>query len=139
MAQGRRIRREQKTIGAMLAIYCRDHHADRAPAGAQPSQSGLCPDCAALLDYARRRLDSCPFQEDKPACNHCQVHCYSAKMRERVREVMRYAGPRMLRPHPILSLWHLIDARRPSRSLTPAKRVGVGPTEQGSEQESSDQ
>jgi hypothetical protein len=29
-------------------------------------------------------------------------------MRERIRQVMRYAGPRMLFNHPILSVFHLI-------------------------------
>lgn len=100
---GRRIRREKKTISAMMAIHCRDHH---------PGHDGLCDGCAALLEYAHRRLDTCPFQDEKPACNLCEVHCYSAVMRERVREVMRYAGPRMLLPHPILSLGHMIDKLR---------------------------
>lgn len=103
MPSGQRLEREQKTIAAMLAIYCRDHHGGRRE---------LCEDCAGLLDYARRRLERCPFQEEKPACNRCEVHCYSAGRRERVRAVMRYAGPRMILPHPILSLWHLIDTRR---------------------------
>jgi len=99
---GVRIPREKRTISAMLRIYCRDHHGDDC----------LCGDCARLLDYARRRLDSCPFQEVKPACNHCEVHCYSALMRERVRDVMRYAGPRMLLRHPLLSLFHMRDKLR---------------------------
>ena len=43
----------------------------------------------------------------------CPVHCYEAAMRERVRQVMRYAGPRMLLRHPILALLHLRDERRP--------------------------
>jgi hypothetical protein len=33
-------------------------------------------------------------------------------MRERIREVMRYAGPRMILRHPILAIWHLLDGRR---------------------------
>jgi hypothetical protein len=108
MPLGRRIRREKKTITAMMAIYCRDHH---------PDHRGLCPECASLLDYAHRRLDTCPFQAEKPACNHCEVHCYSAMMRERVRAVMRYAGPKMFWPHPILSLGHIIDKLRPAPKL----------------------
>ena len=95
-----RIEREKHTISAMLHIYCRDHHATR---------KGLCGDCAALLDYAQRRLDSCPFQQHKPACNKCTVHCYAAGMRERVRQVMRYAGPRMAVEHPLLAVRHVID------------------------------
>jgi hypothetical protein len=30
-------------------------------------------------------------------------------MRARIKEVMRYAGPRMLYRHPILALWHQWD------------------------------
>jgi hypothetical protein len=40
------------------------------------------------------------------------VHCYKPDMREKVRAVMRYAGPRMLRRHPVLSVLHLIDSLR---------------------------
>ncbi|RKT46391.1 nitrous oxide-stimulated promoter family protein [Thiocapsa rosea] len=113
MPFGRRIAREKKTITAMMAIYCRDHH---------PGPKGLCVECVSLLDYAHRRLDTCPFQEEKPACNLCEVHCYSALMRERVREVMRYSGPRMLWPHPILSLGHILDKLRPAPQLKKATR-----------------
>ena len=84
----------------MLRIYCKDHH---------QSLGEICGECSRLLDYAQRRLDNCPFQEAKPACNHCQVHCYSALMRDRVKVVMRYAGPRMTLRHPILSLYHLFE------------------------------
>lgn len=99
---GRRIRREQRTIEAMVRIYCRDHH----------GRGAVCRRCAELLDYARRRLEICPFQELKPPCDHCQVHCYGAGMRERVKAVMRYAGPRMVLRHPLMSLYHLLDKRR---------------------------
>jgi hypothetical protein len=117
MSSGPRIVREKKTIAAMLAIYCRDHHGRRG---------ALCSDCAGLLDYAERRLDTCPFREQKPVCNLCEVHCYAAIQRERVREVMRYAGPRMLLPHPILSLFHMLDKWRPAPKLkAPKRRTGA--------------
>jgi hypothetical protein len=105
---GPRIVREQATMAAMMAIYCRDHH---------PKARGLCEDCVKLLDYAQRRLDTCPFGEDKPGCTDCQVHCFSASQREAVRVVMRYAGPRMLLRHPILSIYHLLAKRREAPSL----------------------
>ncbi len=96
-SQGPRIRQEKRTIDAMLGIYCQDRHGIRG---------ALCADCARLRDYAHGRLDTCPFQEEKPVCNRCAVHCYSQTMRERVREVMRYAGPRMPLRHPWLALLH---------------------------------
>jgi hypothetical protein len=88
--RGRRAR-EFKMIAAMLRMYCRAHHgANDAP---------LCQHCAELHEYARRRLQRCVFGEAKPTCVNCAVHCYKASMRERVREAMRWAGPRML--------WHI--------------------------------
>ncbi len=110
---GPHIRREQRTIRAMMDIYCRDHHGRR---------DGLCGECRALLEYAHKRLDNCPFQETKPACNHCQVHCYSTSMRERVKAVMRYAGPRMPLRHPALALLHVFDKMRQAPALRRAQR-----------------
>jgi Nitrous oxide-stimulated promoter len=103
--------RELKTIETMVRMYCRHHHCDAAP----------CPDCATLFDYARRRLERCVFGDAKPTCANCAVHCYSAELRERVRVVMRWAGPRMLFRHPVLGIAHLLDGRRPAPTL-PAKR-----------------
>jgi len=78
---------------------------------------GLCPDCAALLDYARARLARCPYGAQKPTCADCPTHCYKPAMREQMRAVMRYSGPRMLTRHPLLAAAHLIDGRRPRRAL----------------------
>ena len=101
--------REFKTIAAMLRMYCRAHH------GGQDTP--LCQDCLALHDYARRRLERCVFGEAKPTCANCTVHCYRPSMRERVRQVMVWAGPRMLWRHPVLAVRHLISGSRPAPSL----------------------
>ena len=94
--------REEKTVAAMIALYCRGHH--RGPA--------LCSECSALLEYARERLRRCPFQEGKTVCSLCTVHCYRPEMRERIRSVMRYSGPRMLTRHPVMAVQHMADRRR---------------------------
>jgi hypothetical protein len=104
-----RLARELATLRAMVAIYCHDHHAT--------ARDALCRDCAELMAYATRRLDRCVFGDDKPTCANCKVHCYTAAMREQVRMVMRYAGPRMLRRHPLLSIAHLVDGRREAPEL----------------------
>ena len=104
--------RELRTIEAMVRLYCRGHnHPQRAP---------LCADCAALMEYATRRLERCVFGDAKPTCTNCTVHCYSAEMREQVRVIMKWAGPRMTLRHPVLALFHLLDGRRPA-PLLPAK------------------
>ncbi|MFA7329502.1 MAG: nitrous oxide-stimulated promoter family protein [Candidatus Delongbacteria bacterium] len=98
----RRIHRELKTVHAMLRLHCRHRHGARE----------LCAECAPLWDYARARVEACPFCPDKPTCVNCPVHCYKPEMRERIRRVMRYAGPRMLWRHPWLALLHLWDGRQ---------------------------
>jgi len=85
---------ESRTVAAMIEIFCHGQHGDK---------KGLCPECQELLDYAVQRLEKCPFQENKPKCSECPVHCYKPDMREKIRAVMKYAGPRMLYRHPILS------------------------------------
>ena len=89
--------REINTIEAMINIYCRDCHDCR---------EDLCRECAGLLNYTVKRLNRCPFIKNKPICSKCLVHCYKPEMSEKIGEVMRYAGPRMMQRHPILTLLH---------------------------------
>jgi len=103
----RRRRREQKTLEAMMRMYCRHHHRS------QP----LCAECSALARYSERRLARCVFGDEKPTCANCLVHCYKSDMRDKMRVMMRWAGPRMLWRHPVLALRHMIDGRRPSPRL----------------------
>ena len=84
-------------------MYCKAHHHEK---------ENLCDDCQELLDYALLRVDGCPFSEKKPTCANCKIHCYKPDKREKIREVMRYAGPRMLKNHPILAILHLFDRNR---------------------------
>lgn len=104
-----RLRRERKTIHAMQTIYCRDLHG--LPDG------GLCPDCTVLFDYAMQRLSKCPYQELKPTCAKCPIHCYKKDMREQVRRMMRHAGPKMILRHPVLAIAHLLDGRKKAPAL----------------------
>lgn len=99
----RRLAREWKTMEAMIRCYCRHHH---------ETGDVLCPECQQLHDYAAVRLERCRFGAEKPTCANCPVHCYQKARREQVKVVMRYAGPRMLWQHPILSLIHWLDGRR---------------------------
>ena len=72
-------------------------------------QKGLmCPECQDLLNYARLRSKKCPFMKEKTFCANCKVHCYKPEMREKIRQVMRFSGPRMLLYHPVLAIWHLV-------------------------------
>jgi len=111
---GARRRREEKTLKAMVALYCQAHH----------ESAELCPSCRELLAYAIRRLALCPFGEEKPACIHCPIHCYRPEPREAMRAVMRFTGPRMLWRHPYLAIRHLLDQRfGPGPGKPPAKHA----------------
>ncbi len=103
-ARSGRMERERQTVAAMIDLYCEAHHGRHVN-----SAAGLCPECAALRDYAFARLGKCPFGDRKPTCRRCRIHCYKKNVREHVQEVMRFSGPRMLFRHPVLSIRHSID------------------------------
>jgi hypothetical protein len=108
-----RLTRRQRTIQAMVRVYCRAHH---------DGQGFLCVECQTLYDYALGRLDRCPFGAGKPTCARCPIRCYKPAMKARIKAVMRYAGRRMLLRHPVLALLHLLDGfRRPGTDSRHAK------------------
>lgn len=88
-----------------MEIYCRRHHA--------PGAGALCPRCSDLLRYALERLERCPRRDAASgSCRKCPIHCYSPDYRDRIREVMRYVGPRMILWHPVMAIRHLINEIR---------------------------
>jgi hypothetical protein len=121
-----RLARELRTIGAMLRIYCRDHHGS-----AERNATRLCGECAELFDYARKRLAGCPYGPDKPTCANCQIHCYGPQQREATRVMMRYAGPRMMWRHPLLAIAHVLDGKRPAPPKPRAAARQPGPVDTG--------
>ena len=92
--------RESVIVQTMIKMYCVANH---------NSEVTLCEDCESLSKYAEKRLLSCMYGEIKPVCKHCPVHCYSPVMREKMREVMRWAGPRMIFKKPVFAVVHIID------------------------------
>lgn len=101
--------REKRMVSEMIALWCRAKHGTRG--------GELCPECAELAAYARRRSDRCPFMEEKTFCSNCRVHCYRPAMREKIREVMRFAGPRMIFHHPVATLRHVYETRAEARRM----------------------
>ena len=105
--------REKTMVSEMIALYCRKNH------GTEKEQ--LCEDCAALEAYARLRSDKCPFMETKSFCSNCRVHCYRPEMREKIRLVMRFSGPRMLFHHPVMAIRHVIESKKEKKRLEKAE------------------
>lgn len=109
--------REKRMVSEMIALYCRKRHGARA--------GELCPECAELAEYARQRSDRCPFMETKTFCSNCRVHCYRPEMREKIREVMCFSGPRMIFHHPVAAVRHVIETKAEKRRLSVQKRAKV--------------
>ena len=93
-----RIEKEKRIVEQMIRLYCKRKEGNTA----------LCPECESLLTYAHARLDRCRFGERKTTCKKCPIHCYRPEMKKRIREVMRWAGPRMLLYHPVETIKHLL-------------------------------
>ena len=99
---------EKAIVSLMINLYCNKKHG---------TKNELCDSCAELESYARSRSDKCPFMENKTFCSNCKVHCYKPEMREKIREVMRFSGPRMMLYYPCAAMHHMICTLKEKRKL----------------------
>ena len=97
-----RIEEEKKVVEQMIRLYCQK----------KEGNGELCQNCHELLDYAHSRLDRCRYGEGKPTCKKCPIHCYRPEMKEKVRAVMRWSGPRMTLYHPVAAIKHIYREMR---------------------------
>lgn len=95
---GRRIDSEKRIVSRMIRLYCQR----------RLGLESLTEEYRALESYAHRRLDGCKFGDAKPACKRCKIHCYRPDMRDKIRAIMRWAGPRMILYDPIAAIRHLL-------------------------------
>ena len=100
---------EKEMVSQMIAVYCKGKHGTK--------RGELCPDCLELTEYARQRAEKCPFMETKTFCSGCKVHCYKPEMREKIRAVMRYSGPRMILYHPVMAVRHVMETKKEKKRL----------------------
>ena len=94
----KRVVDDTSTVTTMIKIYCKGKHGSEE----------LCDECNELARYAEQRVKNCKFGEKKPVCAKCTIHCYKPEMREKIKDVMRYSGPGMIK-HPIMLLKHAKD------------------------------
>jgi len=102
MSLTRRQQQDIKILAKFIHVYCRSHHrlgTDRFCLRSSlvkiSPRNDFCPECLELLEYAIAKRMKCPLA-DKPACKHCQIHCYRAGMREKIREIMRFSGKKLV-------------------------------------------
>ncbi len=93
--------REREVVTQMIGVYCHGNHGT--------ARGELCEECATLSEYASTRIERCRFMATKTFCSQCKVHCYAPAQRQAIKDVMRYAGPRMLLHHPLMTIHHGLD------------------------------
>ena len=98
-----KIEKEKEVSFLMIDIYCKKKH---------KTKKELCDECKQLKEYVELRLNKCPFKDIKTFCSNCKIHCYQKDMREKIKEVMRFSGPRMIFYHPVLAVKHVIESRK---------------------------
>lgn len=96
--------REKTVVLHMIEAYCHGKHGTR--------RDELCTECTQLAEYAEARISRCPFMATKTFCSQCHVHCYTPEKLQAIKDVMRYAGPRMLLRHPVLVVRHGLDGMK---------------------------
>lgn len=98
---------EKRVVNRMIFIYCNSNH---------NTKETLCNDCQELNQYAFARLERCPFGEKKPTCGSCSIHCYKPSMKQRIKEVMKFSGPRMMLYSPIYTIRHFYKEYKRNRA-----------------------
>src|SRR3989304_5041418 len=109
----------EEEMGRETTMSREPNQADRPPAAEDiPEIAREKRTIRAMVEiYCRAHHD--PNGGDKTNCAQCSAHCYKPAMRVRVKEIMRFAGPRMACRHPILALRHQL------RSFKKPKRKGT--------------
>lgn len=108
--------KEKKLIPVMIRIYCKGKHKAERKAQCVKGKA-VCAGCNELTEYALFRLGKCPFKVNKKFCSFCKIHCYKPEMREKIKEVMKYSGPRMLFTHPIFAISHVVQMIKYKKQL----------------------
>lgn len=119
---------ESDTVNLMIALYCHKKHKSK--------KGQLCPECQELKEYCEYRLSLCPWGDKKPFCSNCTIHCYNAEHRERIREAMRFSGPRMLFHHPVLAVKHVAQTLKQKKKIKKQEKAKKKKQEAAKSQES---
>jgi hypothetical protein len=105
----RRQKKDIRLLGRFTEVWCEGHdHQNREPF-MLPNEAGtlmLCHSCLEFMDYAVKKRLRCPIEAEKPSCKHCRIHCYANPQRQLVRQIMAYAGKKLILQGRIDYLWH---------------------------------
>jgi predicted amidophosphoribosyltransferase len=116
-AVAKKLNRDLKTLALFIDLYCRSCHTEAVKStvclkthdlqALLGRKLTLCDDCRKLLTHAFVKRSHCPL-DPKPACKHCPSHCYNPAYRQRMRQVMKFSGWKMLLGGRLNYLFHLL-------------------------------
>ena len=109
-----KLEKEKEVCNLMIELYCHKKH--------KTKKGKLCAECKEMEEYVAYRLSKCPFGENKTFCSNCRIHCYNKEHREKIREIMRFSGPRMIFHHPILAFKHVIETKKEKKKLSRSEK-----------------
>lgn len=93
---------QERLVKDMIDIYCRMNHGNK---------DALCDSCSELYHYAQLRLEKCPYEESKPVCSNCKIHCYKKDYKEQIKQVMRFSGPKIMFYKPVSGIKYLFKKK----------------------------
>jgi hypothetical protein len=104
------LKKDIRLIGKFVEVYCAGRHGstrrNRFPLPGRLGERRLCSDCYEFMAYAMAKRMKCPLESEKPSCKACQIHCYTADQREKVREIMAYSGRKLMLRGRLDYVWH---------------------------------
>lgn len=87
---------EIKAVTEMIGIFCQDVH--------KTDGVELCPECEELLEYIKKRVNSCPRMAEKTLCSECRTHCYAPNRQQRIKQIMHYSGSKLALRSPVMAV-----------------------------------
>lgn len=113
-------RKEKRDIGILMRfihIFCsKKHREDSKNPFCSPFEEvallidreiQLCESCSELLTYGIRKRFRCSHNP-KPMCKKCETQCFNQNYKEKVREVMRFSGPYLIKRGRLDLLYHYL-------------------------------
>ena len=56
-----------------------------------------------------KRLDFSKFGNEKSFCSKCPIHCYKKDMKAKIKDVMKFSGPRLIIYSPMQFIKHIFE------------------------------
>lgn len=102
-----KIDNKKDILNHMIRIYCKKHH---------NTDETLCNDCSDLLEYSENVLNQCEIDDELDSEKFKYYYDDIEKM-EKLKEIMKYSGFRIMLYHPIISIRHIFSNKFSIRSL----------------------